>query len=73
MIGSAAAIVPAVTQAVVDGLNPWAAQESLLNVLGPASPERVGQRWSDADRSRPLAVKSRVDPDGTFSIGYVIG
>lgn len=73
MAGPLAEVMPAITQSVVDRVEPWAARGSLLNFLGWAGPERVGRLWDDADRARLLAVKRRVDPAGVFSYGHVIG
>lgn len=45
MIGSAAAIVPAVTQAVVDGLSPGSTGVAAQLPRPGKSGTRFGQRW----------------------------
>lgn len=73
MAGPLAETMPAITQAVVDGLAPWAARGGLLNFLGSANPERVGRMWNEADRARLLAARARVDPMGLFAPAQLIG
>lgn len=73
MAGPLAPVMPAITQSVVDRLQPWASRGGLLNFLGPAAPARVGRLWDDPDRARLLRAKRRVDPDGVFSTGQVVG
>lgn len=68
----AAVQVPARTASLVEALAPWATG-GLLNLLGQASPSRVGALWSDDDRARLLAIKQRHDPSGVFSTNVVIG
>ena len=72
MAGPLTEVVPAVTQSVVDALEPWASRGGLLNFQGVADPARVSSLWSDADRARLLAVKQRVDPAGIFSTGQAL-
>jgi FAD/FMN-containing dehydrogenase len=72
MAGPLTEVVPAVTQSVVDALEPWASRGGLLNFQGVADPARVSSLWSDADRARLLAVKQRVDPAGIFSTGRAL-
>jgi FAD/FMN-containing dehydrogenase len=72
MVGPLVETVPALTQAVVDRMAPWAARGALLNFLGSAGPDRVRRLWDDADLERLLAVKRRVDPGGLFSTGHAL-
>ncbi|GAA4539996.1 FAD-binding oxidoreductase [Pseudonocardia xishanensis] len=65
-------LVPAAAAALVDALRPWAAEGGLVNLLGQASPSRVGALWSPADRERLLDIACRVDPEGTFATNVVI-
>ena len=64
--------VPAAGAALVEALRPWAAEGGLVNLLGQASPARVGALWSEADRERLLEIACRVDPEGTFATNVVI-
>jgi hypothetical protein len=64
--GPSAPIAEAAAPALVDALAPWA-HRALVNLLGPAGPERVQALWSDADRSRLLEIKDRYDPTGMLS------
>jgi hypothetical protein len=57
---------------VVDALRPWASG-GLINFLGHAGPDRVGQLWGPAERARLLAIRERVDPAGLFTTNVVIG
>jgi FAD/FMN-containing dehydrogenase len=72
MAGPLVETVPALTQAVVDRMAPWAARGALLNFLGSAGPDRVRRLWDDADLDRLLAVKRRLDPGGLFSTGHAL-
>lgn len=72
MAGPLVEVVPAVTQAFVDGLAPWSTGRGLVNFQGAANPERVGRLWSDADRSRLLAAKRRFDPENLFRFGSAL-
>lgn len=62
----------AATGAVVAAVRPWACG-ALLNLLGAATPERVGRIWDDATRARLLTIRDRVDPAGVFATNVVIG
>jgi hypothetical protein len=57
---------------VLDAVRPWACG-GLINFLGHAGPDRVGQLWGAADRARLLAIRERVDPAGLFTTNVVIG
>lgn len=72
LAGPSAELVAARAAAVVDALEPWA-RGGLVNLLGPAGPERVGRLLDDRDRARLHEVKRRYDPAGTFSSNVVIG
>ena len=72
MAGPLAETMPALTQAVVDRMAPWAARGALLDFLGSAGPDRVRRLWDDADLGRLLAVKRRLDPGGLFSTGHAL-
>jgi FAD/FMN-containing dehydrogenase len=72
MAGPLAETMPAITQALVDRMAPWAARGPLLNFLGCAGPDRVRRLWDDADLARLLAVKHRLDPGGVFSTGHAL-
>jgi FAD/FMN-containing dehydrogenase len=65
-------VVAAAGAGVVDAVRPWA-RGGLINFLGHAGPERVGQLWGAADRARLLAIRERVDPAGLFMTNVVIG
>ena len=72
---TAASSVEAVAAAgagVVEALRPWA-NGCLINFLGQAGPERVGQLWSPADRARLLAIRERFDPAGLLATNVAIG
>ena len=73
MAGPVAEVVPGIAAGVIERLAPWTARGSLLNFLGAAGPQEVGQLWRDSDRARLLAVRHRVDPSGVFGHGHVIG
>ena len=63
---TAASSVEAVAAAgagVVEALRPWA-RGCLINFLGQAGPERVGQLWSPADRARLAGDPRAVRPGG---------
>ena len=65
-------VVAAAGAEVVDAVRPWA-RGGLINFLGQAGPDRVGQLWGAADRARLLAIRERVDPAGLFTTNVVIG
>ena len=62
----------AATEAVVATMAPWTCG-GLLNFIGAATPERVGQLWDDAARARLLRIRDEVDPAGLFATNVVIG
>jgi FAD/FMN-containing dehydrogenase len=64
--------VRAATDAVVASVEPWTCG-SLLNFLGPATPERVGRVWDAERRARLLEIRDRVDPTGLFATNVVLG
>ena len=45
----------------------------LINFFGHAGPDRVGQLWGAADRTRLPAIRERVDPAVLFTPNLVIG
>jgi hypothetical protein len=59
-------------EAVVASMTPWTCG-GLLNFVGAATPERVGQLWDDVARGRFLRIRERVDPTGLFAANVVIG
>ena len=65
-------VAPAITQAIVDGLAPWATGSALLNFHGSGNAERIARLWPETDRSRLLAAKRRFDPDNLFVFGSAI-
>ena len=71
-ITSRVELVAAAGTAVVDALGPWAGG-GLINLLGQAGPDRVGQLWAPAERARLLAIRERFDPAGLFETNVVIG
>ncbi|MBW0088799.1 FAD-binding oxidoreductase [Pseudonocardia sp. KRD-184] len=72
MAGPLAETMPAITQAVIDRMAPWAGRGALLNFLGQAGPDRVAALWDDADRARLLAVRRALDPGSVFSPGHAL-
>jgi hypothetical protein len=72
MAGPLAETMPALTQAVVDRMAPWAARGALLNFPGERGPRPVRRLWDDADLGRLLAVKRRLDPGGLFCTGHAL-
>jgi FAD/FMN-containing dehydrogenase len=64
--------VHAALDTVVAAVAPWTCG-GLLNFLGAATPERVGQLWDAPRRARLLAIRDRVDPTGLFATNVVIG
>jgi hypothetical protein len=64
--------VRATLDAVVAAVEPWTCG-GLLNFLGAATPERVGQLWDAPRRARLLATRERVDPTELFATNVVIG
>jgi FAD binding domain-containing protein len=64
--------VRATLDAVVAAVEPWTCG-GLLNFLGAATPERVGQLWDAPRRARLLAIRERVDPTELFATNVVIG
>ncbi len=72
LAGPPVEVVAAATAEVVEVLRPWACG-GLINLLGQAGPDRVGQLWGEADRARLLTVRERVDPAGLFTTNVVIG
>jgi len=73
MAGPLVEVVPALTQAVVDGVAAWSTGGSLLNHLGAANAERVRRIWPEPVRERLLAIKRQVDPADVFGSGHAIG
>jgi hypothetical protein len=72
---TAASSVEAVAAAgagVIEALRPWA-RGCLINFLGQAGPERVGQQWNPADRARLVAIRERFDPAGLLATNVVVG
>jgi FAD/FMN-containing dehydrogenase len=72
LAGASVQAVAAAGAGVVEALRPWACG-GLLNLLGQAGPDRVGQLWSAAERARLLAIRERFDPAGLFATNVVIG
>jgi hypothetical protein len=72
-VGPEPHLVPAASAALVEALRPWACAGGLVNLLGQASPRRVGALWSAADRARLVDTARRYDPEGTFATNVVIG
>jgi FAD binding domain len=72
LAGAPVEVVAAGGAEVVDTLSPWA-RGGLLNFLGQAGPDRVGQLWDPADRARLLAIRERFDPAELFATNVVIG
>jgi hypothetical protein len=73
MAGPVAEVVPTVAGSVIGALSPWAARGSLLNFAGGVGPREVGALWADGDRARLVHLKKRLDPDGMFVHGHVVG
>ncbi len=72
LAGPPAEVVAAATAAVVDAVEPWTCG-ALVNLMGRATPERVGQIWSADERARLLEIRGRHDPAGRFAPHVVIG
>jgi FAD/FMN-containing dehydrogenase len=66
------AAVAAAGAGVVEALRPWA-RGCLINFLGQAGPERVGQLWCPADRARLVAIRERFDPAGLLATNVIVG
>ena len=66
--------VDAASEAVLDAVRPWAADESLVNFLGYATaPERVRAAWRPEVRERLDTVQQAWDPDGVFRFSHPVG
>ncbi|RTL63683.1 MAG: FAD-binding oxidoreductase [Pseudonocardiaceae bacterium] len=71
-VGPPIELVAAAAARVVESVRPWSCR-GLVNLLGQAGPDRVGNLWDGADRARLLAIRGRVDPTGLFATNVVIG
>ncbi|MBV9923260.1 MAG: FAD-binding oxidoreductase [Pseudonocardia sp.] len=71
-LASSVEAVAAAGAGVVEALRPWA-NGCLINFLGQAGPERVGQLWSPADRARLVAIRERFDPAALLATNVVVG
>ena len=71
-VGPPVEVTRAAMDAVATAVQPWTCG-GLLNFLGAATPERVGQLWDDATRARLLRIRDRVDPAALFATNVVIG
>jgi FAD/FMN-containing dehydrogenase len=58
---------------VLKALEPWKADESMINFLGDVSgPGEVLAAYPAESRERLVAVKRTVDPTGVFTFGHAI-
>ncbi|MGD9987277.1 FAD-binding oxidoreductase [Pseudonocardia sp.] len=71
-VGPPIELVAAAAARVVGSVRPWACR-GLVNLLGQAGPDRVGDLWDEADRARLLTIRGRADPTGLFATNVVIG
>jgi FAD/FMN-containing dehydrogenase len=68
-----AKVVPAIGRGVLKALEPWKADESMINFLGDVSgPGEVLAAYPAESRERLVAVKRTVDPTGVFTFGHAI-
>src|SRR4051812_2822407 len=65
--------VPAIGRGVLQTMEPWRAEESMINLLGDVSgPGEVLAAYPEESRERLVAVKRAVDPTGVFTYGHAI-
>ncbi|AEA23706.1 FAD linked oxidase domain protein [Pseudonocardia dioxanivorans CB1190] len=67
LAGPTATAVPQRADALAAALQPWAAGEGLVNLLGPADAELVARQWGSRDRDRLRRIARRYDPAGLFA------
>ena len=64
--------VDEILSTVLAAVAPWTCG-GLLNFVGAATPEQLGQLWDAPRRARLLAIRDRFDPTGLFATNVVIG
>ncbi len=63
-------VVPQAINGVFSALEPWRAEELLVNFVGRANgPEAIDRIWSPEVADRLAAVRAAADPNGLFAFG----
>lgn len=65
--------VPAVGDAVLASVKPWATGTSQVNFLGATTPQRLAAAWTPDVHARLSETKRAVDPANLFRFGHALG